>query len=44
MYQQAFTNLNFGYAGAFSWIITGIIIVLTVIQFLIFKPRGAKEA
>ncbi|KLU60844.1 lactose transport system permease protein LacF [Peptococcaceae bacterium CEB3] len=43
MYQQAFSNLEFGYAAAFSWIITAIIIVFTVIQFWVFRPRSVQE-
>lgn len=40
MYQQAFSNLQFGYAGAFSWLITVLIIAMTMLQFWIFKPRS----
>lgn len=40
MYQQAFTNMEFGYAGALSWLFTALIIVLTLIQFCIFRPRS----
>lgn len=44
MYEQAFSNLQFGFAGALSWIITAIIVLLTAIQFWVFRPRGVKEA
>jgi multiple sugar transport system permease protein len=40
MYQQAFSYLNFGFAGAMSWIITVLIVILTIIQFIVFKPRS----
>lgn len=40
MYQQAFTSLNFGYAGALSWIMAILILIFTVVQFSIFKPRS----
>lgn len=40
MYQQAFSNLQFGYAGALSWLITLLIVVLTLFQFWIFRPRS----
>jgi multiple sugar transport system permease protein len=43
MYQQAFSNLQFGYSAAFSWIITAIIVVLTLIQFWVFRPRTVRE-
>ncbi|WP_240986357.1 carbohydrate ABC transporter permease [Acididesulfobacillus acetoxydans] len=43
MYQQAFSNLEFGYAAAFSWVITAIIVVFTVIQFWVFRPRSVQE-
>lgn len=43
MYEQAFQYLNFGFAGALSWVITAIIVVLTIIQFWIFRPRSVKE-
>ena len=40
MYQQAFDNVQFGYASAFSWIITVFIVVASLIQFWIFKPKS----
>ena len=43
MYQQAFSNLQFGYAGALSWLMTILIIALTLIQFKLFRPRSIKE-
>lgn len=40
MYQQAFSNVQFGYASAFSWIITVFIVAATLLQFWIFKPKS----
>lgn len=40
MYEQAFSNLQFGYASAFSWIITVFIVAATLIQFWIFRPKS----
>ncbi|MCL6547552.1 MAG: sugar ABC transporter permease [Alicyclobacillus sp.] len=46
MYQQAFSYLNFSYAGALSWLITVLIVALTLVQFLVFRPKSlnVKEA
>jgi len=40
MYQQAFTNLQFGYASALSWLIAVLIVLFTMVQFWIFRPRS----
>jgi multiple sugar transport system permease protein len=40
MYQQAFSFLNFGFASAMSWLISIVIVILTIIQFWIFKPKN----
>lgn len=42
MYEQAFSNLHFGYAGALSWLMTLLIIIISVIQFSIFRPRSLQ--
>ena len=39
MYEQAFDNLQFGYAGALSWLIAVLIIGITLVQFWLFRPR-----
>ncbi|HET7580121.1 MAG TPA: sugar ABC transporter permease [Bacillales bacterium] len=40
MYEEAFSQLHFGYAGALSWLMALLIIVITLIQFSVFKPRS----
>lgn len=40
MYQQAFTNLQFGYASALSWLIAVLIVLFTMVQFWLFRPRS----
>ena len=46
MYEQAFSNLQFGYASAFSWLITVLIIAATLVQFWVLRPKSlnVKEA
>lgn len=40
MYQQAFTNLDFGYAGALSWLMALIIIAFSIVNFTVIRPQG----
>jgi multiple sugar transport system permease protein len=40
MYEQAFTNLDFGYAGALSWLMAIVIIVFSVVNFAVIRPSG----
>ena len=39
MYQKAFQVLRFGYAAAVSFILFGVILVLTVIQTRVLQPK-----
>jgi len=43
MYNAAFQNLDFAYASALSWFIAGIIVVVSVVQFRLFRPNREKE-
>lgn len=40
MYSQAFDNLNFGFAGALSWVIAIVILVFSVLNFAVIRPDG----
>jgi multiple sugar transport system permease protein len=40
MYEQAFTDLNFGYAGALSWLMALIIIAFSIVNFALIRPQG----
>lgn len=40
MYSQAFSNLNFGFAGALSWVIAIVILVFSVLNFAFIRPDG----
>lgn len=42
MYQQAFTNLDFGYAGALSWLMALIIIAFSIVNFAVIRPPGLR--
>lgn len=40
MYQQAFSNLDFGYGSALAVILTVIVFVVSVVQLRVFRDRG----
>jgi multiple sugar transport system permease protein len=40
MYRQAFTFLDFGYASSISFILTGIVFVLSLVQLRLFRRPG----
>lgn len=42
MYQQAFSDLNFGYAGALSWLMALIIIAFSIVNFAVVRPQGLR--
>lgn len=42
MYQQAFSNLDFGYGSALAVILTVIVFVISVIQLRAFRDRGEE--
>lgn len=44
MYQQAFENLNFGFAGALSWLIALVIIAFSILNFAVIRPDGAPAS
>ncbi|MGD8168553.1 carbohydrate ABC transporter permease [Herbiconiux sp. P16] len=42
MYQQAFSNLDFGYGSALAVILTVIVFVISVVQLRVFRDRGTE--
>ena len=42
MYQQAFSNLDFGYGSALAVILTVIVFVISVVQLRVFRDRGSE--
>jgi multiple sugar transport system permease protein len=43
MYQQAFSNLDFGYGSALAVILTVVVFVISVIQLRVFRDRGSES-
>jgi multiple sugar transport system permease protein len=43
LFQHAFSFLEFGYAAALAWVMFGILLVLTVLQFRLGRRRTAQE-
>lgn len=43
MYQQAFSNLDFGYGSALAVILTVIVFVISVVQLRVFRDRGSES-
>lgn len=44
MYQQAFSNLNFGYGSAIAVLLTVLVFVLSVFQLRVFRSRDSGAA
>ena len=43
LFQHAFSFLEFGYAAALAWVMFGILLVLTVLQFRLGRRRAQEE-
>jgi multiple sugar transport system permease protein len=43
MYRQAFTFLDFGYGASISFVLTGIVFVLSLVQLRLFRRPGAAR-
>jgi multiple sugar transport system permease protein len=43
LFQRAFSFLEFGYAAALAWVMFGILLVLTVLQFRLGRRRAQEE-
>jgi multiple sugar transport system permease protein len=43
MYQQAFSNLDFGYGSAIAVILAAIVFILSVVQLRVFRDRTDEE-
>lgn len=43
MYQQAFSNLDFGYGSALAVILTVIVFIISVVQLRVFRDRGSES-
>lgn len=44
MYQQAFTNLDFGYGSAIAVLLAILVLILSLIQLRVFRDRSGVEA
>ena len=44
MYQQAFTNLDFGYGSAIAVLLAILVLILSLVQLRVFRDRSGAEA
>ena len=44
MYQQAFSNLDFGYGAAIAVLLTIVVFIFSVVQLRVFRDRSDEEA
>jgi ABC-type sugar transport system permease subunit len=42
IYRQGFSEFRFGYAAAISWVLVGLILVLSLAQLFYFRRRAVE--